>query len=251
MADGVLEGKAALVTGARRGIGRAIAEALAAAGADVAVNVRPGSDDGAAEVQGVIEALGRKCVVLPGDVANSAAAAALVEHTVAAFGRLDILVNNAAITRDNLLLRMSDDDWNAVLAVNLTGAFYCLRAAAKVMLKQRAGKIVNLSSVVGVHGNPGQANYVATKAGLIGLTKSAAQELAARNIQVNAVAPGLIATEMTAAMTPQARERLAGLIPAGREGAPEDVARVVVFLCSPAADYLTGQVVNVDGGLLM
>ena len=241
-----LSGRVALVTGSTRGIGRAIAERLAECGAKVAVVGREqGRADEAARALGG-EARGFAC-----DVADTAAVARLVEDVEQGFGALDILVNNAGLTRDNLLMRIKDDDWDAVLDANLRGAFAAIRAASRGMMKRRWGRIVNIASVVGIIGNKGQANYSASKAGLIGLTKSVARELASRNILANAVAPGFIETDMTAAMTPEARTALGGQIPLGRLGTPGDVAGVVAFLASDHAAYITGQVLVVDGGMVM
>lgn len=245
-----LTGKTALVTGASRGIGREIALALASAGADVVVNYA-GSEEKAQAVVAEIAALGRRAIALQANVAVYAEVEAMVKRVVREWGRLDILVNNAGITRDNLLVRMKEDDWDAVIATNLKGVFNGIKAVSRPMMKQRSGRIVNLSSVVGVAGNAGQANYVAAKAGVIGLTKTAARELASRGITVNAVAPGFIATDMTAQLGEEAAEQLKGQIPLGRLGQPQDVAAVVRFLASSEAAYMTGQTLHVDGGMVM
>ncbi|HEY8796140.1 MAG TPA: 3-oxoacyl-[acyl-carrier-protein] reductase [Gemmatimonadaceae bacterium] len=241
-----LTGRVALVTGSTRGIGREIAATLAGAGARVAVSGR--SAETAAEVANSIggEARGFAC-----DIADTASAAALVESVEKHFGSCDILVNNAGITRDNLLMRLKDDDWDAVLDANLRGAFATIRAASRGMMKKRWGRIINITSVVGITGNKGQANYAASKAGLIGLTKSVAKELASRNILANAVAPGFIETDMTAAMTADARTELGSQIPLGRLGTPGDIAGMCAFLASEHASYITGQLFVVDGGLVM
>ncbi len=244
-----LHGKTAIVTGGARGIGKAIVLRLAAAGADVAVSDIDlvGAEATAAEVA----ALGCRSLAIRSDISKWADAEALVEEAMAAWGRLDIFVNNAGITRDALLVRMDEAQWDSVLAVNLKGTFNGVKAACKVMMKQRAGKIINIASVVGVMGNAGQANYAASKAGVIGLTKSAAKELGGRNIQVNAVAPGYIETDMTKDLPPAAKEAFLTLIPLKRSGSAGDVADIVLFLASPLADYVTGQVVHVDGGMVM
>jgi 3-oxoacyl-[acyl-carrier protein] reductase len=241
-----LSGRTALVTGSTRGIGRTIAEVLAGAGARVAV---VGRDAGRAEE--VARAIGHDAAGFACDVTDTASVTALVEGVEKAFGKIDILVNNAGLTRDNILFRLKDEDWDAVLDANLRGAFVAIRAASRGMMKRRWGRIINIASVVGIIGNKGQANYAASKAGLIGLTKSVAKELASRNILINAVAPGFIETDMTAAMTPEARATLSGQIPLERLGTTNDVAAMVAFLASDLASYITGQVLVVDGGLVM
>jgi 3-oxoacyl-[acyl-carrier protein] reductase len=245
---GRLEGKVALVTGASRGIGATVAMRLASEGAAVAVNFS-GSESAALAVVADIEAAGGRAVAMKADVSDPSACTALVERTVAELGGLDVLVNNAGITRDGLLVRMSDEDWDAVIATNLTGVFSMTRAAGKVMMRQRSGSIVNMTSVVGIAGNAGQVNYSAAKAGLIGFTKSLAREVASRNVRVNAVAPGYIETDMTAALDESARDAIIGQIPLGRIGSPEAVADAVAFLVSDAASFITGAVLPVDGGL--
>lgn len=243
------KGKVAVITGASRGIGRSIALALAAEGAKiVAVDV----DQAATEAMvAEVQQLGVEAIAVVGNVTVAADTEKMIDAAVAAFGRVDILVNNAGITRDGLLLRMKEDDWDAVLNVNLKGAFLCTRAVAKVMTKQRFGRIINIASVVGQMGNIGQANYCASKAGLMGLTKSNARELAKRNITVNAVAPGFIATAMTDALPEKVREELTAQIPLERLGTPEDIANAVVFLAAERSGYVTGQVLAVNGGMYM
>lgn len=245
----MLNGKVALVTGASRGIGKAVALELARQGARVAASAR--NSELLEETVAEITAAGGEAVAVVGDIARAADADRLVEQAVETFGRADILVNNAGITRDGLLLRMKDEDWDAVLETNLKGGFLCTRAVAKVMTRQKSGRIINISSVVGEMGNAGQVNYCASKAGLIGLTKATARELARRNITVNAVAPGFITTDMTEGLSEKARQELVGQIPLGRLGAVEDVAYSVAFLASDQAAYITGQVLGVNGGMYM
>ncbi|MBC8080678.1 MAG: 3-oxoacyl-[acyl-carrier-protein] reductase [Gorillibacterium sp.] len=246
----MLLGKTAIVTGASRGIGRAIAVTLAEAGADVVVNYS-GSEEAALETVKLIEAFGRRALAVRANVSDSAQVEDMIKQTITAFGQIDILVNNAGITRDNLLMRMKEEEFDDVIAVNLKGVFNCMKAVTRTMMKQRSGRIVNISSVVGTLGNPGQANYVASKAGVIGLTKSAARELASRNITVNAVAPGFIVTDMTEKLPEDAKVQLTERIPLAKLGQPEDVAKVVRFLVSDDATYITGQTIHVDGGMYM
>lgn len=245
-----LEGKTALVTGASRGIGKAIALSLAEAGADVIVNYA-GSREAAEAVAEQIRGMGRRAETFQANVADAAQADAMIKFAFETFGKLDILVNNAGITRDNLLIRMKEDEWDEVIAVNLKGVYNCLKAAARPMMKQRSGTIINISSVVGVIGNVGQVNYSAAKAGVIGMTKSAARELAPRGITVNCVAPGYIDTEMTEKLDDGVKEAMLAHIPLARMGKPEEVADVVRFLASGAAAYMTGQTLHVDGGMYM
>ena len=241
-----LSGKVAVVTGASRGIGRRTALTLAGAGAIVVLTSR---GDAAQAVADEVVAAGGTALALAADVADADAVQRVIETTTGQFGRLDILVNNAGITRDQLLLRMKREDWDAVLATNLTGTFLCTQAVLKTMLKQRSGRIISISSVVGQSGNPGQTNYAATKAGIIGFSKALAREVASRSITVNVVAPGLIDTDMTRDISSDAQATWASAIPLGRLGTPEDVAAAVCFLASDAAGYITGQVLAVNGGM--
>jgi len=244
-----MTGKVALVTGAARGIGQAIAKKLALAGCDVALCDLKA--EWLAETVALIEAAGRKVKCFEADVSNSAAVEAVVDGAMKEFGRIDILVNNAGITKDTLMIRMSEQDWDAVLSVNLKGTFLFTKAVARPMMKARTGAIVNVASIIGLIGNAGQCNYAASKAGVIALTKSAAKELAARNIRVNAVAPGFIQTKMTEALPEEIRKKMLEAIPMGRMGQPEEVADVVLFLAGENSAYMTGQVLTVCGGMVM
>ena len=247
-----LEGKVALVTGASRGIGRAVALGLAKAGANVAVNYAGNEEAAAATKEAILAAgSGKECLTIKADVASEEAVERMVAAVLDRFGRIDILVNNAGITRDGLLARMKAEDFDAVINTNLKGVFLCTKAATKSMMKNRCGRIINMASVVGITGNVGQANYSAAKAGVIGFTKTCAKELAARNITVNAIAPGFIATDMTAVLTDEVKAGIEKNIPLKKMGNAEDVANLAVFLASDEASYITGQVVNVDGGLAM
>ncbi|WP_318615461.1 3-oxoacyl-[acyl-carrier-protein] reductase [Sporosarcina sp. YIM B06819] len=243
-------GKVAIVTGASRGIGREIALLLAQEGARVAVNYS-GSKDKAEEVVQLITESGGEAFAIQADVSNADSVKAMVDQTLETFGSIDILVNNAGITRDNLLMRMKDDEWDDVININLKGVFLCTKGVTRQMMKQRAGKIVNVASIVGVSGNPGQANYVAAKAGVIGFTKTVAKELASRNINVNAVAPGFITTDMTDELNEDVKSQMLTAIPLGKLGSPADVAKTVAFLLSDDAAYITGQTIHVDGGMVM
>jgi 3-oxoacyl-[acyl-carrier protein] reductase len=249
MSNTPLAGKVAIVTGAGQGIGRAIALGLAAAGAKVAVNSATEANSSA--VAEAIRATGGEAIAFAGDVASAEFCQKLVDETVAKLGGLHILVNNAGITRDGLLMRMKDEDWERVIDTNLKSAFLLTRAACRPLMKNRWGRVVNITSIVGVIGNPGQANYCASKAGMIGLTKSVAKELASRNVTVNAIAPGFIRTRMTDELNEEQKTALLGQIPAGRFGEPKDIAGMTTFLCTDAAAYITGQVIEVTGGLGM
>lgn len=245
-----MEEKVALITGASRGIGRAVALELAAQGAVVVINYN-GSEEKASSVREAILADGGTADMMQCNVADFQACEAMVSAVIKKYGRIDILVNNAGITRDGLLLKMSEEDFDTVISTNLKGAFNCLRFTARQMLKQRSGRVINISSVVAMLGNAGQANYAASKAGIIGLTKSAARELGSRGITVNAVAPGYIETDMTDILPAAAKEESMGRIPLGRVGIPQDIARTVAFLASEDAAYITGQIICVDGGMAM
>ncbi|AVQ99013.1 beta-ketoacyl-ACP reductase [Oceanobacillus iheyensis] len=246
----MLQGKNALVTGASRGIGREIALELARQGANVAVNFS-GNEAKAQEVVEEIKAIGRNAIKVQADVANETGVKEMVKEVIGEFGTLDILVNNAGVTRDNLLMRMKEEEFDQVINTNLKGVFICTKAVTRQMMKQKSGQIINVSSIVGVSGNPGQANYVAAKAGVIGLTKTTAKELASRNIRVNAVAPGFISTDMTDALTEEQQAGMLDMIPLGKLGKPEEVAKVVRFLASEDASYITGQTIHIDGGMVM
>ena len=246
----MLQGKTAVVTGGSRGIGRAICLELARQGANVVVNYS-GSEQKAKDVVIEIETLGVRAIAVQANVAQVEDVEALMKQALESFGSIDILVNNAGITRDNLLMRMKESEWDDVIDTNLKGVFLCTKAVTRQMMKQRSGRIINISSIVGVAGNPGQVNYVASKAGVIGMTKTVAQELASRNILVNAIAPGFITTEMTQELPQEVKETMLKQIPLAKLGQPEDVAKTVAFFASDAANYITGQVLHVDGGLVM
>ncbi|MDM5198837.1 3-oxoacyl-[acyl-carrier-protein] reductase [Fictibacillus enclensis] len=246
----MLNGKTALVTGASRGIGRAIALELAKNGAKVAVNYA-GSEAKAKEVVEEIIAMGQEAIAVQANVADSESVTGMVKRVIEEFGSLDILVNNAGITKDNLLMRMKEEEWDSVLNTNLKGVFLCTKAVTRQMMKQRKGRIINISSIVGVSGNPGQANYVAAKAGVIGLTKTTAKELASRNITVNAIAPGFIDTEMTEVLEENVKGEMLKAIPLARFGSTDDIASLVTFLAGDSSSYITGQTINVDGGMVM
>ncbi|MCY7608953.1 3-oxoacyl-[acyl-carrier-protein] reductase, partial [Bacillus safensis] len=237
-------------TGASRGIGRSIAIDLAKSGANVVVNYS-GNEAKANEVVDEIKALGQQAFAVKADVSNAEEVQAMMKQAIDTFGSIDILVNNAGITKDNLLMRMKENEWDDVININLKGVFNCTKAVTRQMMKQRSGRIINLASVVGVCGNPGQANYVAAKAGVIGLTKTTAKELATRHITVNAVAPGFISTDMTDKLDDNVQTEMLKQIPLARFGAPEDISNVVVFLASEGAGYITGQTIQVDGGMVM
>lgn len=246
----MLQDKVAVVTGASRGIGRAIALELAGKGADVVVNYANNTEK-AEEVVREIEGMGRKSVSIRADIRNGKQMKDMVKEVVQSFGKVDILVNNAGVTKDNLIMRMKEEDFDDVIDTNLKGVFNCTKAVSRQMMKQKQGKIINVASIVGVAGNPGQANYVAAKAGVIGLTKTTALEFASRNILVNAVAPGFITTEMTDVLSDEQKEGMLDMIPLNKLGEAEDVAKVVRFLASDDADYITGQTIHIDGGMVM
>lgn len=245
-----LKDKVAVITGGSRGIGKAAAVSLAEQGAKVIVNYASRSQ-AAEEVVGIIRNKNGEAVAVKADVSSPSEVRDMMRFTVDNFGRIDILINNAGITKDTLILRMNEDDWDKVINTNLKGAFNCIKEASRYMIKNKYGKIVNVSSVIGIIGNIGQANYAASKAGIIGLTKSAARELASRGINVNAVAPGFIDTEMTQILKENVRDDMLKAIPLGRFGTPEDVSNLITFLVSPYSDYITGQVIHIDGGMVM
>ncbi|WP_394120555.1 3-oxoacyl-[acyl-carrier-protein] reductase [Planococcus donghaensis] len=245
-----LTGKTAIITGASRGIGAEIARKFAADGAKVVVNYS-GSQEKAEAVVAEIQRNGGEAIAVKANVSDAESVKAMVDETMKTFGSVDILVNNAGITRDNLMMRMKDDEWDDVINTNLKGVFVCTKAVTRQMMKQRAGRIINIASIVGVMGNAGQANYVASKAGVIGLTKTTARELATRGITANAVAPGFITTDMTDQLTEEVQKAMLGQIPLGRFGAPEDVAKAALFLASDDASYMTGQTLHLDGGMVM
>ncbi|MBV2197657.1 3-oxoacyl-[acyl-carrier-protein] reductase [Bacillus velezensis] len=246
----MLNEKTAVVTGASRGIGRAIALDLAKNGCNVVVNYS-GNEAKANEVVDEIKSLGRNAIAVKADVSNSEEVQNMMKEAVVAFSSIDILVNNAGITKDNLLMRMKENEWDDVININLKGVFNCTKAVTRQMMKQRSGRIINVSSIVGVSGNPGQANYVAAKAGVIGLTKSSAKELASRNITVNAIAPGFISTDMTDKLSKEVQDEMLKQIPLARFGDPSDISGVVTFLASEGSRYMTGQTLHIDGGMVM
>ena len=245
---GTLNSKTAIVTGAARGIGRAVALNLAESGVSLVLNYYQ-NEEAALGLVKEIDALGGRCVLVQGDVSNPGDAQKLIDSALENFNELDILINNAGINKDNLLIRMKEEEFQRVVDVNLLGTFYCTKYAGKIMMKKRYGRIVNVSSVVGIAGNAGQSNYAASKAGIIGFTKSVAKELATRNITVNAIAPGYIKTDMTDQLSEEQKDRILSRVPLGRFGLPEDVANMVNFLISDKADYITGQVFRIDGGM--
>lgn len=245
-----LNGKVALVTGGSRGIGRAIAAALARSGADIAITYRSRSEE-ANSLVAEVQAIGRKAAAYQSDAADAKQSDEIVQTVVKEFGSIDILVNNAGITKDGLLMRMNEQDWDSVITTNLKSVFNFTKSVCRPMMGKQAGKIINIASIVGVVGNAGQANYAASKAGILGFTKSIAKELASRNIQVNAIAPGYIETEMTEKLNEKQKEAILGIIPQKRIAKPDEIASVVCFLASPDANYITGQTINVDGGMVM